>query len=234
MKSRGLSSNKAATLPEGMRPARRLAIISSFLITVLGLAYFIGLVFFAAGGKMTFPPPDGVQLFGGITSAVAVLLMPVLFVSLHCLVPAKAKVYSLLAVVFCTLFSVFVGINRFVQLSVVRVSLQAGDAGDLRRFLPYDGRSVLFALEMTGWGIMLGFAAFFLAMALGRKKLQGAARITFFVYAALALASGVFFLLNSPLSVIGFAAWGFVLYIGAGLLFFSLINYDKYWGGALQ
>lgn len=211
------------------RPAFMLAVVSAFLITLLGAAYFVFMACLAAGGGMTFPPSESVQLFGGITTALAALLMPVLFASLHYLVPQKAKVFSLLGTVFCTLFSAFVGINRFVQLSVVRLSLLEGNTEGLSRFLPYDGRSAMFALEMTGWGVFMSLAVLFLALALGRSGLPGAARRTFFAYTLLGMVSAVAFIVNSPLSVVGFVAWGFVLFLGTAFLLLSLLNYDRHW-----
>lgn len=225
----GLASQHAVSLPLKSRPAYRLALISTFIVTLLGAVYFVFMVFLAAGGGMTMPPPEAAQLFGGVSTAVAALLLPVLFVSLHYLAPDDSKVYTLLGVVFCTLFSAFVGINRFAQLSVVRLSVLEGNTEGLAWFMPYESRSVFFALEMIGWGIMLSLGVFFLALALGKKGLQGAARRTFFLYTVLGLVSGISFIVNSPLSVIGFVAWGFVLFLGTGLLFLSLLHYDRNW-----
>jgi hypothetical protein len=223
---------RAAAVERDKHPAYLTALLSASLVTLLGLVYGAGMVCFAASGKIAFPPGDDVQLFGGVTTALAALLLPVLFVSAHELTPARTRVFSMLGVVFCTLFSAFVAINRFVQLSVVRLSLLAGDTEGLERFLPYDGRSALFALETTGWGVMLGLAAIFLALALPKGGLLRAVKTALSVYAALGLTSGISFMLDSPLSVVGFAAWGFVLYVATGLLLVSLLGYDRHWAGS--
>lgn len=217
------------TVEDSKRAAYHMAVISSLLVTLLGIVYGATVAILALKGRMTFPPGDDVQLFGGVTTLLAALLLPMLFVSLHELAPENKRVFSRLAIVFCTLFSAFVGINRFVQLSVVRLSVLAGDTEGLERFLPYDGRSALFALEMTGWGVMLGLAAFFLALSLRRSRLTGIARMALFLYTTLGLVSGIAFMLGSPLSVIGFAAWGFVLYVATGLLFVSLMRFGRRW-----
>ncbi len=223
------SSRITPVIMEEKRPAYRLALLSSAITTACGLVYLVFMGVLAATGGMTFPPSETVQLFGGISTAVSALLLPVLFVSVHYLVPSKLKVYSLLGIVFCGMFSVFVGINRFVQLSVVRISLLEGNAAGLERFLPYDGRSAMFALEMTGWGIFMSLALFFLALALSRRGLQGAARIAFFAYVPLGLTSAIAFMVDSPLSAIGFIAWGLILIVGMGLLLLALRNPMKYW-----
>ena len=229
-------SRCSSLLPEEKRTTYLLALLSSFLVTLLGMVYFAATVCFALGGQMTYPPGDSIQLFGGITTALAALLMPVFFVSMHYMAPVKAKVCTLLAVVFCVLFSAFTGINRFVQLSIVRLSLLEGNTVGLERFLPYDGRSAMFALEMIGLSLFMSLALLFLALSMGRKKLTGAARATFLAYVPLGLVSAVAFLLDSPLSIIGFAAWGFVLFVGTGLTFLSLIKHDRHWaaGGAIN
>ncbi len=155
------SKRPAAAVGGNQRAAYHVASVTSLLVTLLGIVYGAAVAILALTGQMAFPPGEDVQLFGGVTTALAVLLLPVLFVSLHELAPENKRVFSRLAIVFCTLFAAFVGINRFVQLSVVRLSILEGNAEGLERFLPYDGRSALFALEMTGWGVMLGLAAFF-------------------------------------------------------------------------
>lgn len=231
MKNNKLSAIHPSQLPEEKRSAFMLALASAFLSTLLGTVYFVFMLCLALGGGMTLPPSDTVQLLGGIVTAIGALLLPVLFVSIHYLVPQKVKVYSLLGILFCTLFAAFVGINRFVQLSIVRLSLLEGSTEGLSRFLPYDGRSAMFALEMTGWGIFMSLAVFFLALALQKRGLTGAARCTFFIYTLLGLTSAIAFIVGSPLSVIGFVAWGFVLFVGTGLLLASLLNYDRNWAG---
>lgn len=224
-----LFSQYAGRLPEDHRAARMLAIISTFLITFIGIVYFIFMLILMAGGGMVMPPADYVQTFGGIVTLLSAVLLPIMFTSVHRMVPPRRKVFSSIALAFCIVFAVLVGINRFVQLSVVRLSILEGNTEGLARFLPYDGRSALFALEMAGWGLFLSLAAFFLAFALGKKGLNTATRWTFLVYFVLGTVSAIAFMIGSPLSVIGFAAWGLVLYIGTLLLMLSLIKYDKYW-----
>ncbi len=68
-----------------------------------------------------------------------------------------------------------------------------------------------------------------MALSLRRNRLTGIARMALFLYAALGLVSGIAFMLGSPLAVVGFAAWGFVLYLATGLLFFSFVRYDQCW-----
>jgi hypothetical protein len=216
-------------LPAEKRPAYQLALWTSILITVLGILYSAVIAILAFNGGMTFPPAEPVQLFGGVTTILAALLLPVLFGSLHFLVPENKKIYTLLTISFGLVFTVFVSINRFIQVSIVRLSTLEGNTDGLARFLPYDGHSAMFALEMIGWGVFLSLALFFLGLALDRKGILKKTRWLLFLYTLLGTVSAVCFILNNPLSVIGFAAWGFVLYIATGLLAFSLIKYDKNW-----
>lgn len=116
------------------------------------------------------------------------------------------------------MFAVAVTINRFVQLTIVQQSIAADDVTDLRRFLPYDPRSAMFALEILGWGFFFGLAALSLVPVLrGPGSHTWIARL-FGLYGLLGLACAVGLVLDSPLVAVGFVAWGGVLPLTAGLI----------------
>jgi hypothetical protein len=138
--------------------------------------------------------------------------------ALHHTVPAGRRLFSLLGVVFSSAFMVMVSINRFVQLGVVRLSVLHGDTKGLERFLPYGTRSAMLTLEMVGWGFFLGLAFLSAAFALPSKGLEAYLRWTFLLYAVLGLISTIAYVADSPLSVVGFIAWGVVLPFAAALL----------------
>ena len=64
------------------------------------------------------------------------------------------KILGSLGISFITLFAAMVSINRFVQLTVILQSPAGAASQDLARFLPYSTGSVMFALEMLGWGFV--------------------------------------------------------------------------------
>ncbi len=135
----------AKELPPERRTARTAALFGAFSVTAAGAVYFVFMLVLLLSGRMTFPPDGHTQDFGGISTLLAAVLLPVLFVSVHWLVPDGKRVLSALGVVFCAIFSALVSINRFAQLSVVRLSILEGNTEGLARFLPYD------ALACSPW-----------------------------------------------------------------------------------
>lgn len=216
-------------LSDEKRPAFLLGVTSSFLITVIGIAYFLVVVALMISGQMKLPPPEQVQNFAAIVSILAAPLIVIFCASIHYLVPKRKKVLSILGLSFSLIFTAFVCMNRFIQLSIVRLSTLEGNTEGLSRFLPYDSRSAMFALELIGWGAFLGLAMLFIAFAVKSKGIGKFVKYTFITYAVLGITSTIAFVVNSPLSVIGFIAWGLILYIGTGLCALSLYKYDEYW-----
>ena len=81
-------------------------------------------------------------------------------------------------------------------------------------FLPYGDHSVMLGLEMMGWGWFLGLAFLFAVPLFSEPWLRGLS----ISYAVLGFTSAIAYLLASPLSAIGFIAWGLVLYIITALV----------------
>jgi hypothetical protein len=191
---------------------------SAGLATLGGVVYFLVILSAIIGGRFTFPPPTSIQLFGGISSLLFCPLLVVVMACLHSVTPVEKKAFSQIALGFTLLFALAVSINRYTQLGVVRQSLALGSASGVEWFLPYGDRSVMLGLEMMGWGWFLGLALLFAAPLFSQGRLQHWLRGLSILYGVLGLTSSVAYLLASPLSVIGFAAWGLVLFVITGLL----------------
>jgi hypothetical protein len=71
---------------------------------------------------------------------------------------------------------------------------------------------------MMGWGWFLGLAMLFAAPLFGQGKLERWLCGLLIVYGVLGLVSSIAYLLASPLSVVGFVAWGLILFIITALL----------------
>jgi hypothetical protein len=198
--------------------AHSLGFWSAALTTLGGVIYFLVILGAMLSGQFTFPPSASIQLFGGISSLLFCPLVVVVMACLHSLIPPEKKALSQISLGFTLLFALAVSINRFTQLGVVRQSLLLGSAPGVEWFLPYGDRSVMLGLEMMGWGWFLGLALLFAAPLFSQGRLQLWLRGLCILYAVLGLTSSVAYLLASPLSVIGFAAWGLVLYVITGLL----------------
>jgi hypothetical protein len=76
----------------------------------------------------------------------------------------------------------------------------------------------MLGLEILGWGWFLGLALLFAAPLFSAGRLQRWLRWMSVIYGLLGLVSAVAYLLASPLSVIGFVAWGLILFIITALL----------------
>ncbi len=196
----------------------RLGFWAATLLAILGVIYLVLLVVSFATEGLAFPPTPTVQLVGGIVTFLTGSLLLVLFAAIRYLAPGEKAVFGTLGLVFTALFAMAVGINRFVQLTVVRLSPAGPASADLARFLPYSTGSVMFALEVLGWGFFLSLGALFVAPLFGGSRLQRVIRWLFIVFAAFSLMSPVGFATATPITAIAFVAWGPILLALAVLL----------------
>jgi hypothetical protein len=191
---------------------------SALINTVGGIIYFLFIFGMIVTGQFTFPPSGGIQLFGGIISLIFCPLIVILMASLHTVTVPEKKVFSQISLAFALLFAISVSINRFTQLGAVRQSIAAGTTEGLNWFLPYGDHSVMLGLEIMGWGWFLGLALLMAAPIFSEGKLQGWIKWLMVLYGVLGIISAVGYLLASPISAIGFIAWGLVLFIITGLM----------------
>ncbi len=222
---RGMTSDiGVSTSATGVRPrvgenaaARRLGFWSSVISAALGTAYLVMLIVFFGTEGFVFPPSPAVQLTAGVITFLTAPTLLVLFVALR-EVPGRGGVLGTAAVCFAILFAAVVCINRFVQLTVVQQAPAGANTPNLARFVPYSTESVMFALEMLGWGFFIALAAIFVAPLFSEGPLQLAIRWTFIAFGVLSLISVVGFVSETPLTAVGFVAWGPLLLTLAVLL----------------
>lgn len=186
---------------------------SALIATITGALYFLVILTALVTGQITFPPSNWMQLFGGISSLALCPVLVVIMACIHSITPPEKKVFSRISLAFTLLFAMVVSINRFTQLGVVRQSIASGNLEGVDWFLPYDDHSIMLGLEMMGWGWFLGLAMLFAAPLFAKGKLEIWLRGLAISYGVLGLISSIAYLLESPLSVIGFFAWGLVLFI---------------------
>lgn len=203
---------------EGANWAYPLGFWSAFITTLGGIIYFLVIVGAILTSQFTFPPSDSIQLFGGVSSLLFCPSLVILIACLHTITPVEKKALSQISLAFTILFALAVSTNRFTQLGVVRQSLASGTVNGIEWFLPYGGHSIMLGLEILGWGWFLGLAMLFAAPLFSKGKLQLWLRGLLILYGVLGLISAVTYLLASPLSVVGFVAWGLILFIITALL----------------
>lgn len=189
--------------------ASLLGFYASVFCAILGIAYILLLVFYFALEGFAMPPPPFVQLTSGIITFLTVPVLVILFTAIRFVNEEDNKVLGSLGISFIILFAATVSINRFVQLTVIQQSLPDIPA-DLTRFLPYETGSVMFALEVLGWGFFSSLAAVFVAPLFHSSRLNRTIRWLFILYAIFSFISVISFTLNIPIPV-GPVAWGPIL-----------------------
>jgi hypothetical protein len=182
------------------------------VITAVFAGIYIPLIIYTIstiGLSSNFPP--FVQLVGGIITFLTVPLLVILFTAIRHVNEGDNKILGSLGVNFIILFAASVSINRFVQLTVIQQSLPDVPA-DLARFLPYGPGSVMFALEILGWGFFSSLAAVFVAPLFSSTRLNKAIRWLFILYAIFSFLSAFSFATNIFIPT-GPIAWGPILLV---------------------
>lgn len=196
---------------------------SSVYIAVLGVIYLLLLIINFSTQGFVFPPSRFVQLSGGIITFLTIPGLIVLYTAIRYLYDGENKILGSLGITFITLFAATVGINRFVQLTVIQ---QAGSSPDLVRFLPYATGSVMFALEMLGWGFFSSLAALAVAPLFSGSRVKVSIRWLFVAYAIFSFMAVIGYATNLPITAAAFLAWGPILTALAILLavYFRKVN----------
>jgi hypothetical protein len=175
------------------------------------MVYLVVLVGHFATSGFSFPPALFVQTVGGLVTILSAPAILVIFAVIAQLSPKEKRVLGTIGLSFVILFVAMVSINRFVQLTVIRQSSPAEQGSDLARFLPYASGSVMFALEILGWGFFLSLACLFVAPLFSGPRLHRVLRWSFLLFALFSLMSVVGFATATPLTALAFIAWGPIL-----------------------
>lgn len=187
--------------------AAKLGYWSSMVLIILGCVYFmVAIIFVFTAEDMKSAPPPFVQLASGIITFLTAQVIVMLYSAIHFVNDGNNKIFGSLGVSFILLFAVTVSINRFVQITVIQQNLPDLPS-DLMRFTPYGPGSVMFALEVLGWGFFSSFAAVFIALLFSKSKLNKAIRWFFILYAVLSFSSFISFVANITIPT-GPIAWG--------------------------
>ena len=205
--------------------ASQLGFWASVLGAGLGGIYLLILIYtiMTVGFASTFPP--FVELVGGIITLATVPVLVILFTAIRFVNEGDNKILGSLGVNFIVLFAATVSINRFVQLTVIQPNLPDVPA-DLTRFLPYAAGSVMFALEILGWGFFSSLAAIFVAPLFSSSRRDKTIRLLFILYAVFSFMSVITFAKNIPIPA-GPIAWGPILLAISILLSLYFRNFDK-------
>jgi hypothetical protein len=207
--------------------ASQLGFWASVLGVILGGIYLLVLIYsvLTEGLVSLLEPSPLVQLVGGIGTFLTVPVLVILFTAIRFVNEGDNKVLGSLGVSFIILFAATVSINRFVQLTVIQQSLPDMPT-DLTRFLPYGTGSVMFALEVLGWGFFSSLAAVFVAPLFSSSPLNKTIRWLFILYAIFSFMSIIGFTTNTFIPT-GPLAWGPILLALSILLSFYFRNLNQ-------
>jgi hypothetical protein len=196
----------------------KLGFWSSVYLAVLGTVYLVLLIINFATDGFAFPPGQSVQLAGGIITFLTAPGLIVLFSAIRYDKDTENKLLGSLGITFITLFAAMVSINRFIQLTVIQQSASGAASQDLARFLPYSSSSIMFALEMLGWGFFSSLAAIAVAPLFYGSRLGDSIRWLFITYALFSFMGVIGFATQTPITAVAFVAWGPILLALAVLL----------------
>ncbi len=195
------------------RTVMHLGFWAAVVVAVLGAVYLVLLTGYFATEGFVFPPTAFVQFIGGIITFLTAPALLVLFAAIKHVSHQDKSILGTVGLAFTTAFVVSVSINRFVQLTIIHLSPPGPASQDLARFLPYSTDSVMFALEILGWGFFLSLAALFVAPLFGGSRLQRSIRWFFILFAVFSLMSVVGFGTATPITAGAFVAWGPILLV---------------------
>ena len=189
---------------------------TSIMLVVLGLLYILLLIYTISMVGFDSAFPNFVQLVASILTLITAPVLVILFTAIRFVHEDGKKIFGSLGVSFIVLFAAAVSINRFVHLMVIQPSLPDIPT-DLIRFLPYGPGSVMFALEILGWGFFSSLAAVCVAPLFSGSSRNKAIRWLFLLYAVLSFMSIISFVANIPIPF-GPIAWGPILLVLSVLL----------------
>jgi len=207
--------------------AGRLGFWAAVYGAVIGGSYLLILIYSISteGFASLASPTPFVQFVGGIGTFLSVPGLVVLFAAIRFVNAGDNEVLGSIGVSFILLFAATVSINRFVQLTVIQQSLPDVPS-DLARFLPYASGSVMFALEVLGWGFFSSLAAVFVAPLFSSSPLNKSIRWLFILYAIFSFLSVISFATNVFIPT-GPLAWGPILLALSILLAVYFRRFDQ-------
>jgi hypothetical protein len=186
--------------------ASQIGFWASVYMSVLGGIYLLLLIYSISTEGFSLSPSPFTQLVAGIGTFLMVPGFVVLITAIRFVTAEDNNILGSLGVSFIILFAATVSINRFIQLTVIQQSLPDVPA-DLIRFLPYAEGSVMFALEVLGWGFFSSLASAFVAPLFSGTSFNKTIRWLFILYAIFSVGSVIGFATNTLIPT-GPIAWG--------------------------
>lgn len=135
-------------------------------------------------------------------------LFVVLLSALHDYARDDQKILTRISTGFGLAFAILVGINYFVQLSVVRQSVLHGQWTGLEQVLQANPMSAMTGLNMLGWSLFLGLASLFAAPIFSGGRLERAIKAALIINGLCCLLGGLSYIYEFSLGVFVFITFG--------------------------
>jgi hypothetical protein len=210
----------SATNREGLSAVQQLGFWSSIASAVTSAGFGVGIVITLVAFKQQTWTGDIVAYAWGydpiqmaMTVVPSILLAPSflgLVAATHELAPSEHRIWTVLAGMFAVLYAGVVGVNYFLQLTVVRQNLSTGVTEGMSLFAMGNPVSVFWELEILGY-FCQGVAAALLAIVFTGERIATWLRwmlIAVFVTAAIGVVAaikGISF--TDPVFAVGSGAW---------------------------
>jgi len=135
------------------------------------------------------------------TARLAMLLFGPLFVillnSIYEYASPERRVLARIGLCFGVIFAALTGINYFVQLSAVRISVLQGQVQGLEQFVQSNPYSGVAAINLLGWSLFLGLCSLFVAPVFSGGRLERLNSLGFWLNGVFFIQGGAGYLLNN-------------------------------------
>lgn len=144
------------------------------------------------------------QIFKEVAQLMMLLFGPLLVIllsAIHEYAPSPKRILTRNSIAFGAAFALLIGINYFVQLTIVRQSVGHGHPEGLELFIQANPAALITAVNMLGWTLFLGLSCLFVAPIFSGGRLEKLIRVAFFLNGIFVLAGGVSYLFEITILV---------------------------------
>lgn len=136
------------------------------------------------------------QNLARLTMLVFGPLWVVMLNSIYDYAPADKRFLARISLCFGVMFAVLTGINYFVQLSAVRLSIARGEFQGLEQIVQANPWSAISAINLLGWSLGLGLSSLFVAPVFSGSRVAQIIRLAFFLNGIFCLLGGLGYVLD--------------------------------------
>ena len=137
---------------------------------------------------------DNNQIFQHLARLTMLLFGPLFIVmlnSIHDYAADDKKILTRISIGFGVGFAILIGINYFVQLSVVRQNIEKGHLEGLIQIVQANPASVISAINMLGWSLFLGVSSLFVGPVFSGSRLEKTIKIMFLLNGIFCILGGI-------------------------------------------